>query len=307
MAKTFSSTTKFTLVANKPSLFASYLELCKPRVVALMLLTSMVGMLLASEQAISLTTMFLATLGIGLCASSGAAINHIADQHLDAIMARTKKRPLPCGKLTNLHAISFALALLAAGMFVLFTFVNGLTAWLTFLTFVGYAGIYTLFLKRATPQNIVIGGLAGAMPPLLGWVAITGNISAFPLLLVLIIFIWTPPHFWALAIFRYQDYRNAEIPMLPVIYGIKYTKLNILFYSILLLLISVLPYLCNMTGLIYLLGSLVLNGRFLWLAMRTFFASDNKFAIQLFRYSIIYLMLLFILLLIDHYVMLGGF
>lgn len=287
--------------AKRKATWRDYLELCKPKVVALMLLTVLVGMYLATPGFIPLTTVIAAVLGIGLCAASAAAINHLLDKRIDAIMARTKKRPIAHGRITVKQAFYFALLIGTVGIFVLSQFVNNLTAMLTFLTLIGYAGIYTGYLKRATPQNIVIGGLAGAAPPLLGWTAVTNQLDPEALLLVLIIFTWTPPHFWALAIYRFNDYKHAEIPMLPVTHGIRYTKLNILLYTILLLVVSVLPFAVGMSGLFYLSGTLILGLRFLYWAIRLYKSEKNTVAMHTFRYSIVYLMLLFLFLLVDHY------
>ena len=285
--------------AKRKATWRDYLELCKPKVVALMLLTVLVGMYLATPGFIPLTTVIAAVLGIGLCAASAAAINHLLDKRIDAIMARTKKRPIAHGRITVKQAFYFALLIGTVGIFVLSQFVNNLTAMLTFLTLIGYAGIYTGYLKRA--QNIVIGGLAGAAPPLLGWTAVTNQLDPEALLLVLIIFTWTPPHFWALAIYRFNDYKHAEIPMLPVTHGIRYTKLNILLYTILLLVVSVLPFAVGMSGLFYLSGTLILGLRFLYWAIRLYKSEKNTVAMHTFRYSIVYLMLLFLFLLVDHY------
>lgn len=291
--------------SNRLSRFSAlahdYLELCKPRVVALMLLTAVVGMYLAVPGWVSLFTLSSSLIGIGLCAGSAAAINHLVDKRIDGIMARTKKRPVATERISVLQAIIFALLLGVLGLAVLGFFVNTLTAVLTFITIIGYAGVYTGYLKRATPQNIVIGGLAGAAPPLLGWTSVTNQLDPQALLLVLIIFTWTPPHFWALAIFRFEDYKNADIPMLPVTHGIRHTKLNILLYTILLLVVSVLPFLIGMSGWFYLVGALLLGVRFLYWAVVLYRTNRPQVAMNTFRYSIVYLMLLFIFLLVDHY------
>lgn len=279
-----------------------YLELCKPKVVLLMLLTVLVGMYLATPGGLSFSVIISALLGIGFCAGSAAAINHLVDKRIDSIMSRTKKRPIAHGRITVKQAVGFASILGVMGLCVLAAFVNVLTAVLTFVTLIGYAGIYTGYLKRATPQNIVIGGLAGAAPPLLGWTAVTNQLDPQALLLVLIIFTWTPPHFWALAIYRYEDYQHAEIPMLPVTHGIRFTKLNILLYTILLLIVSILPFAVKMSGLLYLSGALLLGGRFLYWAIVLYKTDRAIVAMQTFRFSIIYLMLIFALLLIDHYI-----
>ena len=278
-----------------------YLELCKPRVVLLMLLTVLVGMYLATPGWVPCVTLFGGLLGIGCCAGSAAAINHLVDKRIDGIMARTQKRPIARGQISITSALWFAAILGCIGLSVLTLLVNPLTAVLTFLTLIGYAGVYTGYLKRATSQNIVIGGLAGAAPPLLGWTSVTNHLDPQGLLLVLIIFIWTPPHFWALAIYRFEDYRKAEIPMLPVIYGIPYTKLNVLLYTILLLVVSVLPFLVGMSGWVYLIGAMLLGGRFMYWAIRLYRHEDASIAMRTFRFSIVYLMMLFVFLLIDHY------
>ena len=278
-----------------------YLELCKPRVVALMLLTVVVGMYLAVPGWVPLTTLCTTLLGIGLCAGSAAAINHLVDKRIDAIMARTKKRPIAQGRVSVRQAVCFAIILGIFGLIVLDLYVNTLTAVLSFITIIGYAGLYTGYLKRATPQNIVIGGLAGAAPPLLGWTAVTNQLDPHALLLVLIIFTWTPPHFWALAIYRFEDYKHAEIPMLPVTHGIRYTKLNVLLYTILLLVVSVLPFVVGMSGWVYLVGALLLGARFLYWAVVLYRTEEARVAMCTFRFSIVYLMLLFIFLLVDHY------
>ncbi|WP_133130724.1 heme o synthase [Legionella yabuuchiae] len=279
-----------------------YLELCKPKVVALMLLTVLVGMYLAVPGRVAVDILLASLFGIGLCAGSAAAINHLVDKRIDAIMARTRKRPIAHGRLSEKQGLWFALVLGTSGLIILSLFVNTLTAVLTFITLIGYAGIYTGYLKRATPQNIVIGGLAGAAPPLLGWTAVTNQLDPQALLLVLIIFTWTPPHFWALAIYRFEDYKDAEIPMLPVTHGIRFTKLNVLLYTILLMVVTCLPYIVKMSGWLYLTGALVLGGRFLYWAILLYRTTKPVIAMRTFRYSIIYLMLLFIFLLLDHYI-----
>ena len=275
-----------------------YLELCKPNVVALMILTSVIGMLLATDQAVPVGILIFGNLGIALCAGSAAAVNHIVDRQVDEKMARTANRPIATGRLAPNQAIAFALTTGLAGMAILMLFTNVLTAWLTLASLVGYAFVYTMFLKRATPQNIVIGGLAGAAPPLLGWVAVTGEIHHNALLLVLIIFAWTPPHFWALAIHRKEEYAKAKIPMLPVTHGERYTKINILLYTLLLIVVTTMPYLTGMFGGWYLIGSLLLGGGFLYCGLAMWFDKDT--GMKTFRYSIIYLMALFALMLLDH-------
>ncbi len=286
--------------AGKVLKWRDYYELCKPRVVALMLLTVIVGMQLATPGLISFYTLFFGSLGIALSAGSAAVINQLVDHRIDALMGRTERRPLPAGRLTPKQALYFAVGLGCAGMLVLVFLINLLTAFLTFATLIGYAGVYTLYLKRATPQNIVIGGAAGAAPPLLGWTAVTGHLDPHALLLVLIIFTWTPPHFWALAIARYQEYAKAEIPMLPVTHGIPFTKLSILLYTALLSATSLLPYVTGLSGIFYLIATLLLDVGFLYFAVKLFFSNSSQVAMQTFRYSILYLMLLFVVLLIDH-------
>jgi heme o synthase len=278
-----------------------YLELCKPRVVALMVLTALVGMYLAVPHHVPWSVLLYATLGIALAAGSAAAINHLVDRNIDALMARTSGRPLPSGRIPPQQAWYFALLLGVLSMGVLLTLVNALTAILTFLTLIGYAGVYTLYLKRATPQNIVIGGAAGAAPPLLGWVAVTGHLAPEPLLLVLIIFVWTPPHFWALAIHRYNDYAKANIPMLPVTHGVAFTRLSIVLYTLLLTAVTAMPYAIGMSSSFYLLIVSLLNARFLYWAVVLWLGKRPDAAMKTFRYSIWYLTFLFILLLVDHF------
>lgn len=279
-----------------------YLELTKPKVVALMILTSVIGMLLATTGLPGLGVLIWGNMGIAFLAGAAAVVNHVVDQKIDTVMARTRKRPVATGKISSVEAIAFAVLLASVGMFVLMWQVNHLTAWLTLASLVGYAGVYTLFLKRATPQNITIGGLAGAMPPLLGWTAVTGQVDGHALLLVLIIFAWTPPHFWALAIHRKEEYAKAGIPMLPVTHGNKYTELHILLYTLILLAVSLLPFVTGMSGWIYLAGALVLGLRFLHYAIRLLKGDDRRVALNTFKYSITYLMALFVILLVDHYV-----
>ncbi|MGQ8366478.1 heme o synthase [Glaciecola sp. 1036] len=279
-----------------------YYELTKPRVVMLLLLTALVGMCLATPGWIPLQTLFAGILGIGMLSSSAAVINHVVDHKIDSVMARTFNRPVAKGKVSPQKALIFAFLLAVAGFALLAFYVNMITAWLTLASLVGYAVIYTMYLKRATPQNIVIGGLAGAAPPLLGWTAVTGEIHAYGLLLVLIIFTWTPPHFWALAIHREKDYAKANIPMLPNTHGIEFTKTCALLYTFLLCLVCLLPYLVGMSGLIYLVGSSVLNAWFLYLTWKLKFNPRSTTAMQTFKFSIIHLMVLFIVLLVDHYV-----
>ncbi|WP_036229258.1 heme o synthase [Marinobacterium jannaschii] len=280
-----------------------YLELCKPKVVLVMLLTAVVGMCLATPAFPEWQPLLFGTLGIGLAAGSAAAVNHVMDRKIDERMARTHRRPLPQGKLSPLQALFFALLIGTAGISMLVLLVNPLTAWLTLASLIGYALVYTVWLKRATPQNIVIGGVAGAAPPLLGWTAVSGSFDPNGLLLVLIIFAWTPPHFWALCIARKDDYARAGIPMLPVTHGESFTRLQILLYSLLLIVTTALPYLTGMSGLIYLLAVSVINLRFMQWAWRLFRRRRAEEPMQMFRYSISYIMWLFAILLIDHYIL----
>jgi len=278
-----------------------YLELTKPRVVSLIVLTSLVGSLLASPALPRLDTLLFANLGIALSAASAAAINHVLDRGIDARMVRTRFRPLPTGQLDHVQALLFALALGVASMLLLVFTVNLLTALLTFASLIGYAVLYTLWLKRATPQNIVIGGAAGAAPPVLGWTAVSGHFEPQALLLFMIIFTWTPPHFWALAIARRADYAKVNIPMLPVTHGVAFTRLFVLLYTIMLVPVTLLPFLTRMSGLIYLVAAVLLNAGFLWHAVRLKMAQSDAAAMRVFRYSIVYLMWLFLALLLDHY------
>lgn len=290
-----------TAVATRRASWREYLEVTKPRVVALLLLTAVVGMCLATPTWVAWDILVPALAGIGLMSGSAAAVNHLVDRHIDARMARTLRRPLPTGSLSPRKVLTFAFVIGALGYVILDVFVNRLTAVLTLASLVGYAVIYTMYLKRATPQNIVIGGLAGAAPPLLGWTAVTGEIHAFPLLLVMIVFTWTPPHFWALAVHREKDYARANVPMLPVTHGAEFTKTCILLYTVLLTVVCILPYLVGMSGLLYLVGVSALNVGFLWYAWKLKFKPEKHTAFNMFKYSIWYLMVLFILLLVDHY------
>ena len=283
------------------SIAGQYYELCKPRVVFLIVFTAVVGMILAVPGWPPVSPMIFGTIGIGLAASSAAAINHLLDQRIDAVMARTRNRPLPSGQLSAKQVLIFALTLGVISMTVLTAWVNVLTAVLTFLSLIGYAIIYTVWLKRATPQNIVIGGAAGAAPPVLGWTAVTASVDPNALILFLIIYVWTPPHFWALAIHRRHDYAAVDIPMLPVTHGPRFTRWHILFYTILLVIVTILPYLTGMSGLLYLAGVTVLNLGFLWYVLRLLSDNDERLPMQTFGYSIIYLMVLFIFLLADHF------
>ncbi|WP_077529898.1 heme o synthase [Vreelandella utahensis] len=291
-----------TASARQAITWRDYLELTKPKVVALMLLTVIIGMLVAEPGLPSLATVFWGNLGIALLSGAAAVINHVVDHEIDARMARTRRRPVATGRLSNADALGFSATLGLAGMLVLVWQVNMLTAWLTLASLVGYAIIYTVFLKRATPQNIVIGGLAGAMPPLLGWTAVTGAVDPNALLLVLIIFAWTPPHFWALAIHRKEEYAQVDIPMLPVTHGNRFTELHILLYTFMLFAVSLLPVATGMSGMIYLVGATLLGLRFLQYAFRLWWGDDRRVALDTFKYSITYLMLLFVVLLVDHFV-----
>jgi protoheme IX farnesyltransferase len=279
-----------------------YYALTKPGVVQLLVFTAIVGMFLATPGMVPWDILVAASVGIGLAAAAGAVVNQVLDQRIDAQMARTRNRPLPQGRIGERDALTFAMGLGLGGLAVLVVFVNALTAALTFLSLIGYAVVYTVFLKRATPQNIVIGGAAGAAPPVLGWTAVTNAVDPHALLLFLIIFTWTPPHFWALAIARRSDYERADIPMLPVTHGEALTKSFVVYYTILLIIVTVLPYITGMTGLLYLFGALALGGGFLYYALQLKFAPRPDSPMTTFRYSIAYLMALFSFLLIDHYI-----
>lgn len=279
----------------------AYYELTKPRVIMLLLLTAVVGMCLSTQGIPNLWLMLWGSIGIGLLSSAGAVFNHCIDRNIDIKMARTHRRPLPTGKVSLVHALSFGVLISVIGMLLLWWLVNPLTAVLTFVSMLGYAVVYTLWLKRATPQNIVIGGIAGAAPPLLGWTSITGTIDGNALLLVMIIFTWTPPHFWALAVDRVEDYRKTGLPMLPVTHGVEFTKTMILLYTILLMAVGLLPYLTGMSGLIYFIGSSVINMVFFIAAWQLKFTPKKRSPMAVFRYSITHLMLLFSIILLDHY------
>ncbi len=296
------NTSSDILTVERP-IWRDYLELCKPKVVALMLLTSLIGMLLAVPGMVPVGILFWGNLGIALCAGSAAAVNHLVDRQIDQKMKRTLNRPIAKGRVEPAKAIVFAFVIGVLGMVILLVFVNALTAWLTLASLVGYALIYTMFLKRATPQNIVIGGLAGAAPPLLGWVAVTNSIDGHGLLLVLIIFAWTPPHFWALAVHRKDDYAKADIPMLPVTHGVRYTKIHIVLYTIIMILVTVLPYVTGMFNWLYLLGALILGAGFLYWSVVMLLDKHPDAPMQTFKYSIIYLMVLFVVMLLDHYLL----
>ena len=293
--------TDSALPLTRASHWRDYLALCKPTIVALIVFTAVVGMFLSTPGMVPWDALLFGTLGIGLAAASAAAINHIVDQHIDSIMSRTRSRPLPRGNLTQAAAIRFALALCLLSMGILVLFVNMLTAALTLISLVGYGFIYSMYLKRATPQNIVIGGAAGAAPPVLGWTAVTNQLDPVALLLFLIIFAWTPPHFWALAIYRKNDYAKADIPMLPVTHGVEFTRLHILLYTVVLFIVTLLPYVMYMSGVMYLCGAVALGGGFLYYAIRMQRDHSDSLALATFNYSIIYLMALFAFLLVDHY------
>ena len=283
------------------NLIKSYYLLCKPNVVYMMLICALVGMLLAEDTVSSIPTILIALLGIALCSGSAAAINQVIDRKADAAMTRTDQRPLPQGELSAFHASCFALVIGILGAVILFLFINTLTMILTLASLVGYAFIYTVYLKHATPQNIVIGGLAGAAPPLLGWASISNTIDPHALLLVLIIFVWTPPHFWALAIYRKDEYAKESIPMLPVTHGVAFTKLQIVLYTIILFIVSILPYIVLMSGGIYLVSAVILSSIFLYYSIKLYFSDDDAIAMKTFNFSIYYIFLIFVALLLDHY------
>ncbi len=286
---------------NERAIWRDYLELCKPNVVLVMIVTSAIGMFMAVPGMVPLDILVLGNLGIALSAASAATINHLVDRRIDLKMARTLNRPIAKGRVGTFQALSFSAVLGVLGMGILLNYINALTAWLTLASLLGYAVVYTLFLKRASPQNIVIGGLAGAAPPLLGWTAVTNDIHGYGLLLVLIVFIWTPPHFWALALHRKDEYAKADVPMLPVTHGERYTKLHIVLYTILLIIVTVLPYLTGMSGWLYLLGALVLGGGFLYWAIVLMVSDKPNLGMATFKYSIVYLLALFTIMLVDHY------
>ena len=279
-----------------------FYALTKPRVTMLAVFCAVIGMFLATPGMVPWRVLFAGTAGIALLAGAAFAINCLIEQEIDAKMARTRARPLPRGELTSLQTILFAGLIGGIGMFLLYGYVNVLTMWLTFGTFVGYAVIYTVLLKPATPQNIVIGGISGAMPPLLGWTAVTGEVAPEALLLVLIIYAWTPPHFWALALYRTEDFTRAGLPMLPVTHGQKFTRLQVLLYTLILIASTLLPFVYGMSGWIYLATALVLDGMFLYYAVRIYVAYSDRLAQQTFRFSVVYLAVLFTALLLDHYV-----
>ena len=287
------------------TLLKSYYQLCKPNVVYMMLICAFVGMLLAEQSVGSYSYLFVSLVGIAFCAASAAAINQVIDRKSDASMTRTDQRPLPKGELSATHASLFALLIGITGATILYVYVNTLTMLLTIASLIGYAFIYTVYLKRATPQNIVIGGLAGAAPPLLGWSAVTNTIDPYALLLVLIIFVWTPPHFWALAIYRKEEYAKESIPMLPVTHGVVFTKLQIVLYTIILFIVSLLPYVVLMSGIIYLISALALSSVFLYYSINLYFSDSDEDAMSTFQFSIYYIFLIFLALLIDHFIILG--
>lgn len=294
-------TSSIPATADWLSRLGRFYELTKPRVVMLIMFTAVVGMFLATSSMVPLNSLLLGTLGIGMSAAAGAAINHIVDREIDSKMNRTRKRPLATGGLSTEQALAFAIALAAVSMFILARWVNGLTAVLTFASLIGYAVVYTVFLKHWTPQNIVIGGAAGAAPPVLGWTAVTGQVSADALLLFLIVFCWTPPHFWALALYRRNEYAKAGVPMLPVTHGARFTRLHILLYTVLLAAVSIMPFATQMSGWIYLAGAVVLNAQFIMYAVRLYLNYSDALSRRTFVYSIQYLAMLFALMLVDHY------
>ena len=294
----------FSTFAGQPLAvrFGQLFQLTKPRVVSLIVFTAVIGMFLATPGMVPLQALVAGTLGIALTAGAAAAINCLVEQKIDALMARTQARPLPRGHVTAMETLAFAGVVGGAGLYVLYQWTNALTMWLTLATFVGYAIVYTIILKPMTPQNIVIGGASGAMPPVLGWTAVTGEIASDALLLFLIIFAWTPPHFWALALYRKHEYAKAGVPMLPVTHGDRFTRLHVLLYTVILTAVTLMPFVTRMSGAIYLGAALVLDAVFLWYAFRIYFAYTDRLARRAFRYSIVYLSALFAALLVDHYV-----
>jgi len=293
--------TKIAATDLEKTSFRDYLELTKPKVVALMILTSIIGMFLSVPGMVPIDVLILGNVGIALCAGAAAVINHVVDRKIDLKMSRTLNRPVAKGRVSPYQALLFSTILGLIGMAILLVYINSLTAWLTLASLFGYAVLYTSYLKRATPQNIVIGGLAGAVPPLLGWTAVTGEIHGHALLLVLIIFAWTPPHFWALAVHRKDEYAKAEIPMLPVTHGEKYTKISILLYTVLMILVTLLPFAVGMSGWLYISGALILGAGFLYWAIVMMLDRNPNAGMDTFKYSIVYLMALFIIMLVDHY------
>jgi heme o synthase len=293
-----------TSLAGQPlaSRFGQFFQLTKPRVVSLIVFTAAIGMFLSTPGMVPLQVLLAGTLGIALAAGAAAAVNCLVEQKLDALMARTRYRPLPRGQVTSLQTLVFAAIVGGTGLAILYQWVNALTMWLTLATFVGYAIIYTLVLKPLTPQNIVIGGASGAMPPVLGWAAVTGEVAADALILFLIIFAWTPPHFWALALYRKGDYARAGVPMLPVTHGDRFTRLHVLLYTVILTAVTLMPFVTRMSGAIYLASAVVLDAVFLYYAVRVYAAYTDRLAQRTFRYSIVYLTALFAALLVDHYI-----
>ena len=292
-----------SILAGQPfaARLSQFYQLTKPRVVSLIVFTAVIGMFLATPHMVPLQALLAGTLGIALTAGAAAAVNCLVEQKIDAVMARTRGRPLPRGQVTPLQTLAFAGAVGGLGLFILHRWVNDLTMWLTLATFVGYAVIYTVILKPMTPQNIVIGGASGAMPPVLGWAAVTGEVTTEAMLLFLIIFAWTPPHFWALALYRTEEFAKAGLPMLPVTHGPRYTRLQVLLYTLILFGVSLLPFAIRMSGWLYLAAALVLGGVFIAYAVRIYVAYSDRLARQTFRYSITYLAVLFAALLVDHY------
>ena len=293
--------TKIAVTDLEKTSLRDYLELTKPKVVALMILTSIIGMFLSVPGMVPIDVLILGNVGIALCAGAAAVINHVVDRKIDLKMSRTLNRPVAKGRVSPYQALLFSTILGLIGMAILLVYINPLTAWLTLASLFGYAVLYTSYLKRATPQNIVIGGLAGAVPPLLGWTAVTGEVHGHALLLVLIIFAWTPPHFWALAVHRKDEYAKAEIPMLPVTHGEKYTKISILLYTVLMILVTLLPFAVGMSGWLYISGALILGAGFLYWAIVMMLDRNPNAGMDTFKYSIVYLMALFIIMLVDHY------
>ena len=290
-----------TIAVSLPRRLRAFYALTKPRVVSLIVFTAVIGMFLATPGMVPPRVLLAATLGIALVAGAAAAINCLVEQNVDALMLRTRWRPLPSGELTNRQTLVFAGLVGALGLWLLGHYVNALTLWLTLATFVGYAIVYTVILKPLTPQNIVIGGASGAMPPVLGWAAVTGEVTTESMLLFLIIFAWTPPHFWALALYRTEDYARAGLPMLPVTHGARYTRLQVLLYTLILFGVSLLPFAIRMSGWLYLVAALALGGAFIYTALRLHLAYSDRLARRAFRFSILYLAALFGALLIDHY------
>lgn len=288
-------------IQNARSSFYNFLALCKPRVTMLIVFTAIIGMFLATPNMVPLNILLAATIGIGMASGAAAAFNCLVEQAIDAKMARTRGRPLPTGQVTSSQTFIFATIMASIGLAILYFYVNPLTMWLTLATFVGYAVIYTVFLKPATPLNIVIGGLSGAMPPALGWAAVTGTVSAEAWILVLIIFAWTPPHFWALALYRREEYVKSGLPMLPVTHGEEYTRLQILLYTIILVAVTLMPFAMRMSGFIYLGSALLLNAFFMAYAIGLYRKYSDALARSMFKFSILYLTLLFAALLVDHY------